>query len=150
MIKFDKLKEKKMNPNKTTTEEKDVKVKISTLWVLVMFNMLAADILSFMYPGSLKEIMTGYRGEIQITPGFLFLAAVMIEIPIVMTLLSLVLKYRINRLANIIAGLITIAFVIGGGSTTPHYIFLATMEVVFILLIIWFAWKWTNPEDKPQ
>lgn len=139
-----------MNTNKTTAEIKDVKVKISTLWILVMFNMLAADVLSFMYPGSLKEIMTGYGGEIQITPEFLLLAAIMMEIPIVMILLSRVLKYRVNRLANIIAGLITIAFVIGGGSTTPHYIFLATMEVVFILLIIWFAWKWTNPEDKPQ
>lgn len=139
-----------MNTNKTTTEVKDVKVKISTLWILVMFNMLAADILSFMYPGSLKEIMTGYGGEIQITPGFLLLAAIMMEIPIVMIFLSRVLKYSANRLANIIAGLITIAFVIGGGSTTPHYIFLATMEVVFILQIIWFAWRWTNPEDKPQ
>jgi hypothetical protein len=139
-----------MNTNKTTAEMKDVKVKLSTLWILVMFNMLAADILSFMYPGSLKEIMTGYGGEIQITPGFLLLAAIMMEIPIAMIFLSRELKYSVNRLANIIAGLITIAFVIGGGATTPHYIFLATMEVVFILLIIWFAWKWTNPEEKPQ
>ncbi len=28
----------------------DVKVKISTLWIVVMFNMIAADILGFMLP----------------------------------------------------------------------------------------------------
>lgn len=139
-----------MNTNKAITEIKDVKVKLSTLWILVMFNMLAADILSFMYPGSLKEIMTGYGGEIQITPGFLLLAAIMMEIPITMIFFSRVLKYSVNRWANIIAAIITIAFVIGGGSNTPHYIFLATIEVVCMLLIIWLAWKWTNPEEKPE
>jgi hypothetical protein len=134
-----------MHANKTIAEIKDVKVLLSTLWVLVMFNMLAADILSFMYPGSLKEIMTGYGGEIQITPGFLLLAAIMMEIPIAMIFFSRVLKYSVNRWANIIAGIITIAFVIGGGAVTLHYIFLATVEVLCMLLIIWIAWKWTNP-----
>ena len=139
-----------MNTNKTTAGIEDVKVKLSTFWVFVMFNMLAADIFSFMYPGLLKEVMTGYAGEIQITPGFLLVAAVMMEIPIAMIFLSRVLKYSVNRWANIVAGVITIAYVIGGGSTTPHYIFLATMEVACMLLIIWYAWKWRNPEGSPD
>src|SRR3972149_2687376 len=111
-----------MNANKKTTEMKDMKVKLSTLWVFVMFNMLSADILSFMVPGFLKELMTGYAGEIQITQGFLFVAAIMLEIPIIMIVLSRVLKYKANRWANIIAGIITIVFVTAGGSTYPHYI----------------------------
>ena len=139
-----------MNTNKTTAGIEDVKVKLSTFWVFVMFNMLAADIFSFMYPGLLKEVMTRYAGEIQITPGFLLVAAVMMEIPIAMIFLSRVLKYSVNRWANIVAGVITIAYVIGGGSTTPHYIFLATMEVACMLLIIWYAWKWRNPEGSPD
>jgi TRAP-type C4-dicarboxylate transport system permease small subunit len=68
------------------------------------------------------------------------------EIPIAMIFLSRILKYRANRCANIIAGVITIAYVIVGGSTSPHYVFFATIEVVCILLIVWFAWKWRNPE----
>ena len=137
-----------MNMDKKTAETEDMKVKLSTLWIFVMFNMLAADILSFMYPGSLKEIMTGYGGEIQITPGFLLVAAIMMEIPIVMIILSRVLKYGAGRWANIIASVITIAFVISGGVATPHYIFMATMEVVCMLLIIWFAWKWRDRESQ--
>jgi hypothetical protein len=40
----------------------DVKAKLSTLWVFVMFNILFADILSFETPGFLQQIMTGYAG----------------------------------------------------------------------------------------
>jgi hypothetical protein len=127
----------------------DMKVRLSILWVFVMFNMLSADILSFMFPGYLKEIMAGYGGEIQITPGFLLVAAIMMEIPIAMIFLSRALKHGINRWANIIAGIITIAFVVGGGDSTPHYLFIATMEVVAMLLIVWFAWRWRNPEGQP-
>ena len=135
-----------MNTSKKTIGMEDMKVKLSTLWVFVMFNMLAADILSFMNPGFLKELMTGYAGEIQITQGFLLIAAIFLEIPIAMIFLSRVLKYRANRWANIVAGVITILFVIGGGSTYLSYIFFATVEVVCMLLIVWYAWKWPKQE----
>jgi Sec-independent protein secretion pathway component TatC len=135
-----------MNTNKKTVKMEDMKVKLSTLWVVVMFNMLFADILSFLTPGYLTELMTGYAGEIQITQGLLLVFAILLEIPIAMIFLSRVLKHRANRWANIIAAAITIAFVIGGGSTDLHYIFFAAIEVVCMLLIVWYAWKWPNPE----
>jgi len=47
-------------------------------------------------------------------------------------------------LVNIITAIITIAFVVGPGSSYPHYIFIATIEVVCLLLIIWNAWKWSE------
>ena len=59
----------------------------------------------------------------EITPGFLLLAAVLAEVPIAMIVLSRVLKHRANRWANIVAGVITIAYVAGGSSTYPHGIF---------------------------
>ncbi len=70
----------------------------------------------------------------------------MTEIPIAMILLSRILKFKVNRWANIIASIFTIVYVVGGGSTTPHYTFIATIEVVCMLLVLWFAWKWRNPE----
>lgn len=129
---------------------KDRKVMFSTLWIFVMFNMVFADVLSFMNPDFLKEVATGYAGAVRITPGFLLIAAIMLEIPIIMIILSRVLKDGINRWVNIIASVITIAFVISGGSTVPHYIFFATIEVVCMLLIIWYAWKWRLPEGQPK
>jgi len=69
-----------------------------------------------------------------------------LEIPIAMIFLSRVLKYRANRWANIIAAAITIAFVVGMGSTDLHYIFFATIEVVCMSLIVWYAWKLPKQE----
>ncbi len=135
-----------MNTDEKTVKMEGMKVRLSTLWVVVMFNMAFADIFSFMHPEFLQEIMTGSAGQMQVTPGFLVVAAILVEIPIVMIILSRVLKYGVSRWANIIASAITIAFVIGGGSTAPHYIFFATIEIVCMALIIWYAWKWPNPE----
>jgi len=137
-----------MESLKKTTETEERKTRLSTLWIVVMFNMIFADILSFMVPGSLKEIMTGYAGAIQITQGMLLVFAILLEIPIAMIYLSRVLKYKANRLANIAASVITILFVVGGGSPYLHYIFFAAVEVLVMLLIIWYAWKWPKAVDQ--
>ena len=125
-----------MNTNKKTAKM-DMKVKLSTLWIVVMINMAFADILSFMLYFS-----TGQTMETQATQGLMLIAAILIEIPLAMIFLSRVLKYRANRWTNIIASVITILFVVVGGSLILHYIFFAAIEVVCLLLIIWYAWKW--------
>ena len=135
-----------MNKSVKTTMKVDTKVLLSTLWIVVMFNMLTADILSLYIPGAADELAKT-AGE---TPIALLMlgGAIMMEIAIVMILLSRVLTYRVNRWLNIITGITTIAFVVGGGSSYPHYIFIAAVEVVCLLLIIWFAWRWPNPEKS--
>ncbi len=129
-----------MNINVKTTRKIDTKVLLSTLWIVVMINMLKADILSLYIPGAVDEVAKT-AGETPVTQLMLG-GAIMMEISIVMIILSRVLKYGVNRWVNIIVSLITIAFVVGGGASYPHYIFIATVEVVCLLLIIWFAWKW--------
>lgn len=128
-----------MRTNKNITSI-DLREKISILWVVVMINMIFADILSFMLPGFLNNIITGST-PFEITQELLLVFALILEIPIAMIFLSRVLKDRPNRWANIIASVITIIFVIGGGSLTLHYIFFATIEVFILLLIIKYAWK---------
>jgi len=105
--------------------------------------MLKADILSLYVPGTAEEVAKT-AGDTPITQLMLG-GAIMMEIPIVMIILSWVLQVRVNRLANIIASVITIVFVVGGGVSYPHYIFIATVEVVCLLLIIGIAWKWHEP-----
>ncbi len=123
----------------------DRKVLFSSLWTVVMVNMIFADILSFMAPGSLAEIINGEM-DVQITEGLLLVFAIILEIPMVMIVLSRVLKYGLNRWVNVIASVITIAFIIGGGSAYPHYIFFAAVQTICMLIIIWFAIKWPKPE----
>ena len=95
-------------------------------------------------PGALEDLAK-FAGETPITQLMLG-GAIMMEISIVMIFLSRILKYKANRWANIIVGLMTILFVVSGGSPYPHYIFIATIEVLCLLLIIGIAWKWRNTE----
>ena len=129
-----------MTTSAIPTKKIDTKVMLSTLWIVVMINMLKADILSLYIPGAADELVR-FAGETPI-PQLMLGAAVIMEIAIVMIVLSRVLPQRVNRWANIIVAVLMIAFVAGGGSTYPHYIFIAAVEVVCLLLIIWLAWRW--------
>ena len=128
-----------MNTIHKTVKMEDMKVRLSTLWIVVMFNMAFADIVGFVHPGALEEIM-GF----ELTQGILLVFSILLQIPIAMIFLSRVLNHRANRWANIIAAVITILFVIGGGSPTLSYLSFATIEVVCMLLIISYAWKLPN------
>jgi hypothetical protein len=134
-----------MNTSKNLAKKIDTKVLLSTLWIVVMINMLTADILSLYVPGTTDELAKT-AGDTPITQLMLG-GAIMMEISIVMIILSRVLTHRVNRWTNIIASIITILFVIGGGAAYPHYIFIAIVEVVSLLLIVWNAWKWSNPDN---
>jgi hypothetical protein len=110
------------------------------------------DVLSSLEPGVLADHLSGYTGggTVKITDGFLLGTAAMFEIPFLMIFLSWVLKYKANRWANIIAGTLFIVAQIGSlflGTPSPAYIFYTTIEVAGLLLIVWNAWKWGNPED---
>jgi len=56
-----------------------------------------------------KQLLSGYVGSLHITQGFVLVGAVLLETVIAMVLLSRVLKYRVNRWANIIVGVLQIA-----------------------------------------
>jgi hypothetical protein len=128
----------------------DMRARLSLLWVFVMLNMIYADILSFMSAGTLKDILAGHAGSIAITPNFLLLAAVMTEVPIAMVVLSLVLPHRAARWANVGAAAFTIVYILGLGSATPHYVFIAGIETLACIVIAWQAWAWRVPAGSVQ
>jgi hypothetical protein len=134
----------KIMTSKKITEKSDRRVLLSTLWIVVMINMLKADILTLYIPGSMDELIK-FAGDTPITQ-LMLAGAIMMEISIAMIFLSRVLKYGVNRWANMVTSIIVIVFVIGGGSTYPHYIFIATVEVICLLSIAWIAWKWSDSE----
>jgi hypothetical protein len=139
-----------MNTNTRTFEMQDRRTVLSTLWMFLAANYIYCDVLSHMEPAAIRELITGTIGSIQVTQAFLLGAAIMMEIPFAMIILSRVLKYRANRWANIIAGAIMAAIQVGtwnmGTPPTLHYLFYSAIEIACNLFIVWYAWKWTNPE----
>jgi hypothetical protein len=121
-------------------------VLLSTLWIVVMINMLKADILSLFIPGALDEVATTSVSIGTPIPQLMLGAAIMGQLAIAMIILSRVLKYGINRWVNIVVGILIIAYIWGGMASYPHYLFIASVETLCLLLIVWFAWKWRNPE----
>lgn len=113
---------------------------LSTLWIVVMINVLSADIFSFML-GSAGETAAA------VTPWIMFAFAVIHEIPIAMIILSRMLKRGVNRTLNFIAAGITAVYVIAGGSATPHYIFFALAEVICLIFIVIRATRWSKTEQ---
>jgi len=135
-----------MNINTTSTKKIDTKVLLSTLWIVVMINMLKADILSLFIPGAADELARTSASTGASFPQLMLTGAIMGQLGIAMIVLSRVLKYGINRWVNIVVGIITIAYIWGGMAAYPHYIFIATVETLCLLLIIGFAWTWRNVE----
>ena len=122
----------------------DTRTKISTLWIVIMLNMAFADILSLYIPGIHEEIAS-FAGDTPISQ-LMLIGAIIHQIPLFMIYLSRVLKYKINRRLNIIASIFVIIYVVSGGTLLPHYIFIATVEILLMLFIIWTAWQWQNQE----
>ena len=135
-----------MHATVTPTKKIDTKALLSTLWIVVMFNMLKADILSLNIPGVAEELARTSASAGASIPQLMLVGAVLGNLAIAMIILSRVLKYRINRWVNIVVSIFTIAYIWGGMASYPHYIFIAGVETLCLLLIIWFAWKWRNVE----
>ena len=134
-----------MNSNIMTTGL-DMKAKLSTIWIFVLFNIIFAEFHKLLQPGFLEEVMTGTINGTQMTQGVLLAGAIALEIPIAMIFLSRVLKNRVNRWVNIIAGALTIVIVINNVSTDLDNMFFSTIVAVALLLIIWYAWKWPKQD----
>ena len=135
-----------MNINTSTTKKIDTKVLLSTLWIVVMINILTADVLGLYIPGAAEEVAKTSASAGLSIPQLMLVGAIMNELAIAMIILSRVLKHGINRWVNIIVGIVTIAYIWGGMASYPHYIFIASVETICLLLIIWFAWMWRNVE----
>ena len=127
----------------------NVKIKLAASWVALMFLYIYADIKAIFQPGIIEEIIAGEVAGIQITPTLLWASAILMSIPGLMVLLSLTLKPQANRWINIIVSLLHIGLAITlmlmPGSWVYSYIY-SIGQVGWLLLIVWYAWKWPNAE----
>jgi hypothetical protein len=125
-----------------------VRLKISALWIAMLFLFAYGDIFGFFKPGQIEEVISGEISGIKITQVFLLGAAVYIAIASVMVFLSLVLRPRVNRWTNIVLSILFIVSigVSAIGETWVYFIFLSITEIGLLLLIVWYAWTWPREE----
>jgi len=132
-----------MNTNKKTTEMPDMKMRLSALWLFAMLTYTYGDVVTLMDPVK--------HGSVQLTEGFLLGGSIFMMIPITMVLLSRILKYRASRWTSIITGMIMTAALpvtLFVAKPTSYYVFFTVIEITCTALIVWFAWKWRDPEGE--
>jgi len=143
-----------LNPTKTNDLQDfkiNVKIKLSALWISLMFCYIYGDFFSLFVPGRIKGLMNGQSGTGPITPWVLLAYAVLLSIPPLMILLSLILKPKVNRIVNIVAGIFfTIVMLLVVGASIDKwmifYIYLGIIEIVITSLIVYYAWLWPKAE----
>jgi MFS family permease len=123
----------------------DRRMVLSTLWIFLLLNYLYVDLAMVIFrPGAYQKMASQMSQEVVL--GF----TILIEIPIAMVLFSRVVKYGVNRWANLVAVVVNIAFVVGPlttGRPPLFYAFVSIIELVTLVFMLWYAWTWCEPVD---
>jgi len=139
--------DKNANSTKGWKDEKvSVNMKLSVLWIGVMFLYVYADIKALFETGIIEQIISGQIGGMVINQDFLLYSAILMSIPPVMAFLSLILKPAVNRIVNIVMGslhiLLAIGILFGPGEIWAYYYWYSALEIGFHVLIVLHAIKW--------
>ena len=127
----------------TASNLMDVRIILAVLWAAGMLSSLNGDTfrLSGMTTplGVSSEILSGY--------------SLVLVGQVLMSGLTLMLKSPVSRWANRIIGIFYAIFILAFEvlhlfvwRSAGYEIVWSTAQLVFALLVVWYAWKWTNPE----
>ncbi|MRX68158.1 hypothetical protein SAMN06265349_103594 [Flavobacterium resistens] len=139
------MSEKEVNTNRFEDFKINTKIKLAALWTSVMFCYVYGDYFSLYVPKKVEDFISG--DTLLDSPVKLFLGAILMTIPALMIFASVVLKPKINRLLNIIFGIIYTAIMLLIAFTTTgawwsFYVFFAIIESILTVIIFWTALKW--------
>jgi len=139
-------------PTTTTLEDQRIPVRVllAAAWTSLMFLIIYIDYFHLLMPGSIEDILAGKVFVFDVTQGFLLAGLAMVGIPALMIFLSVALSAKVNRWTNIIVAAVKIPFILFNlaGVAWMHMWVGAFVEVVLLLLIIRYAWKW--PRTAPS
>ena len=151
-IKMNTTKESPLGTNKKTARNLlDVRIVLAALWIAEVLSSLNGDTYRLSDSVTLKSLLEN-TGSIKATPELLLVMSIIFVFPILMSALTLILKYSVSRWANRIIGIlyavIILAFwILGFVLQSASYEFVwSTAQLVFVLLVVWYAWKWPKQE----
>ena len=129
----------------------DVRIKLSALWVARMLTGLQGDVLRFMEPGMMGKIAAGDVDGMPLSDALLFVAAMVMLLPIAMVVLSLTLPHRASRWANLVLAAFFVVFDVVGLPTyaSAHGVALITAGILLNLVTAWYAWTWPRTHRPP-
>ena len=126
----------------------NLRIKISALWASMLFVFAYVDLFSLYRPDVRADIAAGEMAGFTINQGFLLGTTLYIVIPSLMVALALILRPRVNRIANITLGVLY-ALTTGAGAIGEwnYYVLGSVVEVAMLGAIVYYAWTW--PKEAP-
>ena len=116
--------------------------KLSAYWLFILLNIIFRDIHQFTMKSHLEMLLTGTYNGTLVTDELMLLGAFLVEIPIAMFLLSLLLKYKANRILNLVASVLTIGVLFAELPSDYDDVFFKIIEFFAVGVIIVTAWSW--------
>jgi Family of unknown function (DUF6326) len=125
----------------------DVRLKISALWIAMLFLFAYGDIFGFFAPGQIEEVIGGEISGLEITQVFLFVVSLYIAIASAMIFLSLVLAPKVSRWTNVVLPILYVVSIVASAvGESAYFWFLSIAESALLLLIVRYAWTWPRQE----
>src|SRR5919197_493848 len=128
----------------------NVKIKISALWTSMLFVFVYVDLFSLYRPDFRADLEAGEISGFTINQSFLLGTTVYVAIPGLMIFVALILRPRINRIANIALGIVYAVTIIAGAiGEWSYYVLGSAIEVALLTAIVYYAWTWPR-ESRPS
>lgn len=130
----------------------NIKFKLAALWLTIFLLFIYGDLLSMWIPERLTDLLNGKMASGDTTPMRLVSVSVFITIYALMPLMNLILAPKISKILNIIISILFITvwlLILTQFSFSPiwnFYIYLAILEIVLALIILYVAWNWPKKE----
>jgi uncharacterized protein DUF6326 len=126
----------------------NVRIKISALWTSMLFVFAYVDLFSLYRPDFRADVEAGEIGGYTVNQSFLLGTTVYVVIPSLMVFCALVLRPRVNRIANIALSIVYALTIIAGAiGEWNYYIVGSAIEAALLATIIYYAWTW--PKETP-
>ena len=133
----------------------DVRIILASLWVAGMLSSLNGDTYRLSDPIALQSMIAN-TGPVVVSSELLLVASIIFVIPIFMSVLTLTLKYPVIRWANRIIGILYAMIILAFWvlclvlRSAGYEMVWSTAQLVFALLVVWYAWKWPNSEGNSK
>ena len=126
----------------------NLRTKISALWTAMLFVFAYVDLFSLYRPDFRADIEAGEIAGFAINQTFLLGTTAYVVIPSLMVFGALVLRPRVNRIANMaLAIMYALTIVAGAIGEWSYYILGSVIEVALLAAIVYYAWTW--PKGTP-
>jgi len=129
--------------NKVANAWKDMRVRLSTLWIFAVLNYIYADVFTQFFSSEAQNTAT------TMSSGTILAFAILMETSIAMVLLSRFVNYGANRWLNVAIGILhtgAVAWSLFQGTPEPFYLMFASIEILCTLFIIINALRWRKQE----